>query len=237
MTEVVERRMVQEFACYYDLFVPDGAGPRPLLVALHGYGGDKASMMRLARRILGDNRKNGGGRDFVVASLQGPHQHIVRPGKRPEPLGYGFGWLTNFKPEESVALHHRNLTEIIETLTGEGVADAARVFLLGFSQAVGLNFRYAFTHPERVRGVVAVCGGIPGDWGAEGKYRAGEVDVLYVAAERDEFYPPERIREYARALERRARSVELRFFDSEHEVPREAEPVIAQWLATTAASP
>jgi predicted esterase len=116
------------------------------------------------------------------------------------------------------------------------VADAARVFLLGFSQAVGVNFRYAFTHVGRVRGVVAVCGGIPGDWEAEGKYQAGEIDVLYVAAERDEFYPAERARAYARALERRARSVELRFFDSGHEVPRAAEPVIAQWLAARAAS-
>jgi phospholipase/carboxylesterase len=226
MAEPIERRMIVEFPCFYDLYLPDGAGPKPLLIALHGYGGDKASMMRLARRI--------NERDYVIASLQGPHQHMVRPEDRAQPLGYGFGWLTNFRPEESVALHHRAVTEIIETLAGEAAADPTRVFLLGFSQAVGVNFRFAFTHPERVRGVVAICGGIPGDWESEGKYRAGAIDVLYLAGERDEFYPPERVRQNARALERRARSVELRIFDAGHEVPREAYPLIDEWLARQA---
>ena len=84
MAEVVERRLVQEFPCYYDLYVPDAAGPRPLLIALHGYGGDKASMMRLARRI---NEQ-----DYVIASLQGPHQHLVYPDDRKQGLGYGMAW-------------------------------------------------------------------------------------------------------------------------------------------------
>ena len=223
MAEVAERRLVQEFPCYYDLYIPAGAGPRPLLIALHGYGGDKTSMMRLARRI---NEQ-----DYVIASLQGPHQHLVRPEDRSQALGYGFGWLSNFRPEESIALHHRAILHIIETLTQESQADPAQVFLLGFSQAVGLNFRFAFTHPERVRGVIAICGGIPGDWGSEGKYRAGGVDVLYLASERDEFYPPSRIKENARALERRAQSVELHLFDAGHEVPRDAYQVIDQWVA------
>jgi predicted esterase len=78
--------------------------------------------------------------------------------------------------------------------------------------------------------VVAICGGIPGDWESEGKYQSGVVDVLYVAAERDQYYTPERMRQNAEALRRRARSVELRFFDAAHEVPRDAYPVINEWL-------
>jgi predicted esterase len=101
---------------------------------------------------------------------------------------------------------------------------------MGFSQACGVNFRYAFTHADRVRGVVAICGGIPGDWQQPGKYEVGQLDVLYIAAERDEFYAPERMRQNAEALKGRARSVELRFFDAKHEVPREAYVVINEWL-------
>jgi len=222
MAEVSERRTVQEFPCYYDLYVPDGAGPKPLLIALHGYGGDKGSMLRLARRI---NET-----DFVIAALQGPHQHLVRPTKENPQLGYGFGWLTNFKPEESVALHHQLVREIIAAVKQSEEADTNKVFLLGFSQAVGVNFRFAFTHPDLVRGVVAICGGIPGDWESEGKYASGAVDVLYIAGERDEFYSPERIRQNAEALARRAHSVQLRMFEAGHEVPREAYPVIDAWL-------
>jgi len=222
MAEVVERRVVQQFPCYYDLYVPEGDRPKPLVIALHGYGGDKSSMMKLMRRI--------NERDYAIACLQGPHQHLVMPTKDSPKLGYGFGWLSNFKPEESVELHHHLVRGIIEALGESGAADTSRVFLLGFSQAAGVNFRFAFTHGNLVRGVIAICGGIPGDWETEGKYQSGVVDVLYIAAERDEYYTPDRMRQNAEALRRRARSVELRFFDATHEVPRESYPAIDEWL-------
>lgn len=222
MTDVIERRMTVEIPCYYDLYVPEDDKPKPLVIALHGYGGDKSSMMRVMRRI--------NERDYAVACLQGPHQHLVMPTKGSPKLGYGFGWLSNFKPEESVAMHHALIRQIIETLGQSGQADTRNVFLLGFSQACGANFRFAFTHGDMIRGVVAICGGIPGDWETEGKYQSGAVDVLYIAAERDEYYTPERMRQNAEALRSRARSVELRFFDAGHEVPRESYPVIDEWL-------
>ena len=214
---------MREYSYYYDLYIPDGDQPKPLIIAMHGYGGDKSSMMRLMRRI--------NERDYVIACLQGPHQHMILPDKDDPKPGYGFGWLTNFKPEESVALHHSLVLDIIQTMNDTEQADPDRVFLLGFSQAVGVNFRFAFTHPQLLRGVVAICGGIPGDWESEGKYQAGNFDVLYLGTERDEFYTPERIRQNAESLSKRAASVDLQFFDAEHEVPREAYPVIDEWLS------
>ena len=222
MAEITERRMVVEFPCYYDLYLPEGDHPKPLIIAMHGYGGDKSSMMRLMRRV--------NERDYAIACLQGPHQHLVMPTEESPKLGYGFGWLSNFKSEESVAVHHQLIRGIIETLVSSGEADANQVFLLGFSQAAGANFRFAFTNGNLIRGVVAICGGIPGDWGTDGKYQSGVVDVLYIAAERDEYYTPDRMQQNAEALCSRARSVELRFFDAAHEVPRESYYVIDEWL-------
>src|SRR5262245_54253769 len=228
MAEVIERRVVQQFPLYYDLYVPEGGKLKPLIIPLHDDGGDKRSMMRLMCRVFRDGEDGAG--DYVVACPQGPHQHLVMPTEESPTLGYGFGWLSNFKPEESVAMHHQLIRGIIETLTSTGVADASGVFLLGFSQASGANFRFAFTHGHLVSGVVAICGGIPGDWDTEGKYQSGVVDVLFVAAERDQYYTPDRMRRNAEALRRRARSVDLRFFDAAHEVPRESYPAIDEWL-------
>ncbi len=222
MPEVSEQQIIQEFPNYYDLYIPEGDTPKPLLIALHGYGGDKTSMMKLARRI---NEL-----DYVIAALQGPHQHMLIPKTRDEKLKFGFGWLTNFKPEESVEMHHRNLRSLIQRLTSNGVADARNVFLLGFSQAVGVNFRFAFTHANLVRGVVAICGGIPSDWEIADKYEGGEIEVLYLGAEQDEFYTPDRLAQFAEAMKIRARSVELQMFDTGHEVPRDSYPVIDQWI-------
>jgi phospholipase/carboxylesterase len=218
-----ERRLVFDFPLYYDVNLP-GPAPRPLLIALHGYGSNKSSMMKLARKIAPEA--------FAVATLQGPHQHIVEPEVRGAPLLYGFGWLTNFRPEESIALHHRAVSEIIAGLVAQGAADPKMVFLLGFSQSVALNFRFAFTHPEMLAGVVGLCGGIPGDWETPGKYRPASFPIFYAGGELDEFYPPAKIRENAEKLKRLALSVEVRLFDAGHEVPASAIPVIREWLTS-----
>ncbi len=226
MSEITEHRLVQEFPCYYDLYLPEGDTsqplPKPLIVAMHGYGGDKSSMMKLVRRI--------NERDFAIASLQGPHQHLVMSTTGSRKLGYGFGWLSDYKSEDSIALHHRFVDQVIDSAEKSGLVETSRVFLLGFSQAVGVNFRYVFTRPGKVRGVVAICGGIPSDWGSEDKYKSGPIDVLYIAAERDEYYTADRMRQNAEALKSRAGSVEFRLFDAGHEVPREAYPLINEWL-------
>src|SRR6185295_20394902 len=102
----------------------------PLLIALHGYGANKRQMMREAQQMAPAG--------FAIASLQGPHQHIREPREPSGPLRFGFGWLTNFRPEESVAVHHGALKDLVDKLTNEGVGDPNRVFLLGFSQSCAL---------------------------------------------------------------------------------------------------
>ncbi len=63
---------------------------------------------------------------FAIASLQGFHQHIIGPKDPGGPLRFGFGWLTNFRSEESVAIHHQALIDLINKLIDEGIADPAR---------------------------------------------------------------------------------------------------------------
>src|SRR5215218_1007820 len=187
----VDRILEARINLYYDLR-PGATSPAPLLIALHGYGANKRYMMAEAQHMAPEQ--------FAIASLQGFHQHIREPRVEGGPLRFGFGWLTNFRSEESVALHHRALIDLIDIMTKEGIADPARVFLLGFSQSCALNYRFAFTHPDRLRGVVGICGGIPGDWDTSNVYRKSQVDVLHLAGTRDEFYPPERVQNYEAQL-------------------------------------
>jgi len=206
---------------YYDLR-PGAISPAPLLIALHGYGANKRYMMREAQLMAPG--------DFAIASLQGFHQHMKEPREPGGPLRFGFGWLTNFRSEESVALHHRAVIDLIERLSYEGIADPTRVYLLGFSQSCALNYRFAFTHPDRLRGVIGICGGVPGDWETSQTYRNAAIDVLHLAGTRDEFYPPERVRDYERQLKTRARSVQFKSYDAAHEIVPEMRPDVVQWL-------
>ena len=167
---------------------------------------------------------------FAIASLQGFHQHMKEPREKDGPPRYGFGWLTNFHAEESVALHHRALLDLMDNLTGRGVADPTRIFLLGFSQSCALNYRFAFTHTDRLRGVVGICGGLPGDWEASERYRETRAAVFHLCGSRDEFYTPERVRDYGARLKERAHNVELKNYDAGHEIVPEMREDVRAWL-------
>ena len=216
-----ERALAAEVRLYYDL-ARAAREPAPLLVALHGYGASKRQMMREARAMAPEG--------FAVASLQGFHQHIREPREEGGPLRYGFGWVTNFRPEDSIRLHHRALSDLISSLADEGAADPTRVFLLGFSQSCALNYRFAFTHAESLRGVVGICGGLPGDWDANELYGQTRAAVLHLTGERDEFYPPARVGAYAEQLGRRARDVEVRAYDAGHEITGPMREDVRAWL-------
>lgn len=217
-----DRTLTANINLYYDVHVPE-AGRAPLLIALHGYGANKRQMMREARQMVPD--------DFAIAALQGFHQHIKEPREPGGPLRFGFGWLTSFKSEESAAVHHRALLDLISTLVNEGVADERRIFLLGFSQTCALNFRFAFTHPDKLRGVIGICGGLPGDWETNDLYQPTEASILYLSGTRDEFYPPTRVGGYAERLKLRAHDVEARSHDAGHEYVPSMRVDVRAWLS------
>jgi predicted esterase len=216
-----DRTILQAVPHHYQVSVPDGNdGELPVLVGLHGYAGDMGSMLRIARAVAGD--------EMVAASLQGPHEFWFPSAEGPD-RRVGFGWLTPFKAENSQTRHHEFVCRVIEDLTTHFHADRRRVFLMGFSQACALNYRFAFTHPGILRGVIGVCGGIPGDF-RQPKYKQIDASVLHVLATEDQFYGLERARGFESELKRLAGDVTFREYASPHAFPRRAIPDIRRWI-------
>ena len=209
-----------EIKLYYDLYVPENASkPAPLLIAVHGYGANKRYMMREAQLVAPEN--------FVIVSVQAPYQNF-----RPTENGYktGFGWLTDYKPDESIPIHHNFLLEVIEKLAGDGLVDTGKIYLYGFSQACALNFRFAFTHPELLRGVIGVCGGIPSDLETNEIYKPLAADVFYLYATEDEFYPLEKYQNFKEKLKKRLNIFTSKDYAAKHEITDEMRVDIKTWL-------
>lgn len=209
-----------EINLYYDLFVPETAkGRAPLLVAVHGYGAHKRYMMREARAVAPDG--------FAIVSLQAPHQHF-----RPTDSGYkvGFGWLTDYKAQESVRLHHNFVLGVIERLSGEDLIDPNRIYLYGFSQACALNFRFAFTFPDVARGVIGISGGIPGDLETSEIYQPTKADVFYLYNDDDEFYPLEKYKAFAGKLASYLPNFQSKLYNAKHEITEPMRADIKTWL-------
>jgi predicted esterase len=221
---ITEKATRQSVNLYYDLYVPypDIRKPMPLIIGLHGYEGNKESMMAVLNGIRS--------RDLIKASVQGPNSFFVRDARDEKNPRIGFGWMMQYKPEETIRLHHSTLAAVIEDTAAQYPVDRSAIFLIAFSQSVSLNYRFAFTHPDTVRGVIAVCGGIPGDWDQD-KYHDSRTDVLIIAGETDEFYPIERTRTFKDAIARRARAVDFKSFPVGHVFPRESLRAIEEWIA------
>ena len=214
--------MTAEIKLYYDLFIPDNIEkPAPLLIAVHGYGAHKRHMMREARAVADDN--------FVIAAIQAPHPHFRRTDD-----GYrvGYGWLSSERSEEYVWLHHRFVLDVIEKLAADGLIDREQVFIYGFSQACALDFRFALSNPKVLRGIIGVCGGIPGDFDTNEDYWPQMVgEVFYLYGDDDEFYTQEQFAKFNEDLAAWLPHYRSKDYTAKHEITDEMRADIKDFLA------
>lgn len=124
---------------------PEGAGPHPLILLLHGWTGDENSMWIFASRLPDD---------ALLVAPRGLHK---------TPLG-GYGWhphrlgawpdLNAFEP----AIH-----ALLDLMTAENFpqADFSRMRMAGFSQGAALTYAFALEHPERVVSFAGLSGFMP----------------------------------------------------------------------------
>lgn len=211
--------MTAELRLYYDLYKPNDAERAPLLIAVHGYGAHKRYMMRESRLVAPDN--------FVIASIQAPHPHY-----RPTPDGYriGYGWLSDEKPEQHVRLHHKFILDVIDTLDSGGVIDTSQIYLYGFSQACALNLKFSFTHGDILRGVIGVCGGIPGDLDTNELYRPFNAETFYLYGDDDEFYTQEKFASFDEKLRSKLPKYRSKQYVAKHEITQDMREDIRDFL-------
>lgn len=212
--------MKAELSLFWDLYLPKGlTTPAPLLIAVHGYGAHKRYMIREAKLVAGDR--------FVIAAIQAPHPHY-----RPTPDGYrvGYGWLSDEKPEQHVRLHHKFVLDVIDKLDSDGLIDRESIYMYGFSQACALDFRFAFTHPDVLKGIIGVCGGIPGDLESNEKYVPFAAETFYLYGDDDEFYTQEQFAGFNEKLAATLPNYRSKHYAAKHEITEEMRADIRAFL-------
>jgi predicted esterase len=218
MKDAIDRSFSARLDCHYLLHAPDVVDHRtPLAVALHGFGNNPETMLQLSARLFD--------RPAVLAALQGPYQFFL-PAKNQD---VGYGWITNRRPAESIRLHREMVLHVLEEAGRQFGIPPDRRLLVGFSQAVALNYRLAATCPEVVRGVIAICGGLPGDWD-HGDYQTVTAAILHIARSQDEYYPPDVTGHYPERLRRHAADVEFHLIDGGHQIPSSGKEFVGPWM-------
>lgn len=148
--------------------------PYPLLVMLHGRGGDEQQLVRLMPTMSW--------RNYVALGLRGP-EVATRQGR---PAGYDWGAVFHRqRRSRSTSPAEPPATDVVARMMREGVADdvdrledyvftsvrqtrralhihSERIFLVGCGEGAAVAYRLALTYPERFAGVVAINGWLPG---------------------------------------------------------------------------
>jgi len=195
--------------------VGEGEAAQFRVAALHGYGMNAAEMLDLTRRLLGP------GPD--IASLEAPNAFHLGPDPGTSTCGYNWG--TRDTAEFHIELHHHMVHGLLAQLGWQ----AQEVLLLGYSQSVGLNYRFVAAHPGCVRAAVGLCGGIPANWD-QGGGEPLSTSLLHIARSEDEYFPAHAVAQFENRLRRRAADVEFHLLRGRHRFPLSAAALVKGWL-------
>lgn len=181
-----------------------------LAVALHGYGQTAEMLAAYSRRLLGPAPS--------IAAIQGPHPQYLEalPSAR-----IGYHWGTSADWPGAIRLHHEILLKVLAEMP------AQPVLLIGFSQPVGLNYRFLATHPGRVRATLALCGGVPKEWTPP---EIISTPILHIARSEDEFFPLDTAASFEQRLREVATDVEFQLIPGKHRFPSDGRRLIQSWI-------
>jgi predicted esterase len=202
---------------YYTVQAPEGNGPHPVLIVLHGFGQRADEFIRVFETLPS--------RGILVAAPQAPH-HFYPQFPRRE---VGFSWLTRYERDQSIADFIGYMRRFVELLRTEHAADLTRLYVLGFSQGVSMACRFWVHSAVSVRGVIACSSDLPPDV-AERLDTAPPAKILLVHGRDDRLVPLTKSREAEAILRAHAIPVELIEFDGGHYVPTLAVEKVGQMI-------
>lgn len=192
----------------------------PLLLLLHGVGSNERDLFSLAGLL--DPR-------FRIVSLRAPLVH------GPD----SFAWFdVQFLPSGNVinAEQLRASRDLIARVIGEAVAaydaDAARVYLLGFSQGAIMSLAVALSQPALVAGIVPLSGRIPAEvhpWIAPSGDLTG-LPILLVHGRADSVIPLHHAHDAQQLLATLPVALTYHEYDMAHEIAPPALREALTWL-------
>jgi phospholipase/carboxylesterase len=129
-------------------FLPTGYEPNypyPLLVFLHGHGGNEEQVLRLAPRL---SRRN-----YIAIGLRGPQMVATRPGGR-----CCYSWGTGGQRGTSIEDY---LVRAVQQTRRNYHVHSERIFLAGVCEGATQAYRLGLSFPDKVAGVIALNGKLP----------------------------------------------------------------------------
>ena len=206
----------------HTLYEPEGNGPHPTLLTLHGRGANAFDLLSLAPYF-------GGGR-FLVICPQAPLQVPIGP----EATGYAWYPMTMGGPPDTAAIlaSRERLQQFLDVCLARYSIDREKLAVLGFSQGGVMAYSLALADPERFAALIALSSWLPPELvahlalGQSGR----SLPVLVQHGTEDSMIEVERARRSAETLRQARIPLTYREYEMGHEIRPKSLSDLSAWL-------
>ena len=199
----------------YRYTMPDGPGPYPTAVLLHGRLGNE-EVMWVFRRALPRPWLAVAPRAILPEGTAGFSWHAQPHGQWPE--------LAAFDPAVDALLR------FLRALPRLYNADPDRLYLIGFSQGAAVAFAAALREPAIARGIAGLVGFVPRVAPEDVAGRLDGLPVFMAAGEQDATVPLDESRRAAEVLRAAGADLDFREYPTEHKLTPAALDDLQAWL-------
>ena len=135
----------------HTIYEPNGEGPFPTILTLHGRGANALDLLGLAPSICGGK--------FLVICPQGPLETPVAP----DTMGYSWYPMSLGGPPDVAAIlsSRQRLQNFLDDALQRYRVDAKKLVILGFSQGGVMAYSLALSNPERFAALVVLSSWLP----------------------------------------------------------------------------
>lgn len=212
-------------------FEPDGEGPFPAIVALHGWGANALDLLGLAPYV-GDGR-------FLMLCPQGPMEVPLGPAVS----GYGWYPITMGAARPAADTEIEAAVDAAAVFVDEALRrypiDARKLVLLGFSQGGVMAYNLAVRRPERFAALIGLSSWFPPELaGKAGNREALErLPTMIQHGSRDEMIDVARGRQSVETLRELKVPLVYREYDCGHEITAHGLQDLSRFLMEKVVSP
>ncbi len=205
--------------CVYE---PEGEGPHPTILALHGRGANATDLLGLAPHLCGGV--------FRVICPQAPLEVALAPGMT------GYAWFPmslGGEIDTAAFLSARDrLRTFLDQCTRRYAGDGGKLVLLGFSQGGGMAYSLGLSEPDRFAGMCVLS-----SWLREATLdalgvsdRVDSLPTLVQHGTRDELIELARAKHSMTLLKKLRVPVDYREYDMGHEITSRSLADLSGWL-------
>jgi phospholipase/carboxylesterase len=213
----------------HTLYEPEGKGPHPTILTLHGRGASALDLLGLAPYL-------GGGR-FLVICPQGPLKTPIGP----EATGYAWYPMSiGGSPDvEAILASRQKLQQFLDGCLARYPIDGQKLAVLGFSQGGVMAYSLALANPERFAALVSLSSWLPPELVPRLSLSdsARSLPTLVQHGTEDSMIEVERARRSAEILRQARIPVTYREYEMGHEIRPKSLSDLSAWLEEKILSP